>query len=354
MWKMEVTSARWTILQASHLHDHPFHSRWMGLSTPPHPSLVLSCHLICWRYCIQTNYNGSTNQPWTVQLGLFLLFTWSFLCTLQNSYINGNGSSKDYHGGSKPNRSFCGVTKIGSGLSHASSSASASSSTSLVRPMGIPDSSKRPKLTFLIGQGKPVRPAQTQSSPNCSLSSASHPQPTSSSSSMSTSGFPQVKQVNGTHTGASFLVPYGQESSEESDQEAGALENGSAKPYLAPDLSNGNGVKDDAQSHNSSSLPQLTSIKNGSNGFHVRENGSEPAHKSQNGLPKANGFNHTDKVQHFKLLFCGMYIIYTDLSGYFFIKVLLFILFFSLRLWALHILHPTFLMLLIVQNCNSA
>ncbi|KAK9965448.1 hypothetical protein ABG768_004540 [Culter alburnus] len=215
---------------------------------------------------------------------------------LKNSYINGNGSSKDYHGGSKPNRSFCGVTKIGSGLSHASSSASASSSTSLVRPMGIPDSSKRPKLTFLIGQGKPVRPAQTQSSPNCSLSSASHPQPTSSSSSMSTSGFPQVKQVNGTHTGASFLVPYGQESSEESDQEAGALENGSAKPYLAPDLSNGNGVKDDAQSHNSSSLPQLTSIKNGSNGFHVRENGSEPAHKSQNGLPKANGFNHTDKV----------------------------------------------------------
>ncbi|XP_048025852.1 ubiquitin carboxyl-terminal hydrolase 42 isoform X1 [Megalobrama amblycephala] len=215
---------------------------------------------------------------------------------LKNTYINGNGSSKDYHGGSKPNRGFCGVTKIGSGLSHASSSASASSSTSLVRPMGIPDSSKRPKLTFLIGQGKPVRPAQTQSSPNCSLSSASHPQPTSSSSSMSTSGFPQVKQVNGTHTGASFLVPYGQESSEESDQEAGALENGSAKPYLAPDLSNGNGVKDDAQSHNSSSLPQLTSIKNGSNGFHVRENGSEPAHKSQNGLPKANGFNHTDKV----------------------------------------------------------
>ncbi|XP_073683856.1 ubiquitin carboxyl-terminal hydrolase 42 [Garra rufa] len=213
-----------------------------------------------------------------------------------SSYINGNGSSKEYHGGSKPNRSFCGVTKLGSGPSHTSSSASASSSTSLVRPMGIPDSSKRPKLTFLIGQGKPVRPTQTQSSPNCSLSSASHPQPTSSSTSASTSGFPQV---NGTHTGASFLVPYGQESSEESDQEAGTLENGSDKPYLAPKITNGNGVKDDNQSHNSSSLPQLTQKTNGSNGFselHVHENGSGPAHKSQNGLPKANGFNHADKV----------------------------------------------------------
>lgn len=222
--------------------------------------------------------------------------------------------------------------------------------------MGIPDSSKRPKLTFLIGQGKPVRPAQTQSSPNCSLSSASHPQPTSSSTSMSTSGFPQVKQVNGTHTGASFLVPYGQESSEESDQEAGALENGSAKPYLAPDLSNGNGVKDDVQSHNSSSLPQLTSIKNGSNGFHMCENGSEPAHKSQNGLPKANGFNHTDKVQHFNFYFvpCILFI----QASYFYLDISLlkyfYLFFFFLRLWALHILHPTFLMLLIVQNCNSA
>ncbi|XP_042623385.1 ubiquitin carboxyl-terminal hydrolase 42-like isoform X2 [Cyprinus carpio] len=213
-----------------------------------------------------------------------------------SSYMNGNGSSKEYHSGSKPNRSFCGATKLGSGLSHTSSSASACSSTSLVRPMGIPDSSKRPKLTFLIGQGKPTKPTQTQSGHNCSLSSASHPQPTSSRTSVSTSGFPQV---NGTQTGASFLVPYGQESSEESDQEAGALENGSVKPYLAPKITNGNGVKDDTQSHSSGSLPHLTLKTNGSNGFseiHVRENGSGPAHKSQNGLPKANGFNHADKV----------------------------------------------------------
>lgn len=237
------------------------------------------------------------------------------MCTLQNSsYINGNGSSKEYHGGSKPNRNFCGVTKIGSGLSHTSSSASASSSTSLVRPTGIPDSSKRPKLTFLIGQGKPVRPAQTQSSPNCSLSSASHPQPTSSSTSMSTSGFPQV---NGTHSGASFLVPYGQESSEESDQEAGALENGLAKPHLAPVINNGNRVKDDAQSHNSSSLPQLNSKTNGSNGFHVCESGSEPAHKSQNGLPKTNGFNHTDKVKKFNFYFVACYSILFIQASYF-------------------------------------
>ncbi|KTF85444.1 hypothetical protein cypCar_00000951 [Cyprinus carpio] len=202
-----------------------------------------------------------------------------------SSYMNGNGSSKEYHSGSKPNRSFCGATKLGSGLSHTSSSASACSSTSLVRPMGIPDSSKRPKLTFLIGQGKPTKPTQTQSGHNCSLSSASHPQPTSSRTSVSTSGFPQV---NGTQTGASFLVPYGQESSEESDQEAGALENGSVKPYLAPKITNGNGVKDDTQSHSSGSLPHLTLKTNGSNGFseiHVRENGSGPAHQIQCPVP---------------------------------------------------------------------
>ncbi|XP_056324839.1 ubiquitin carboxyl-terminal hydrolase 42 [Danio aesculapii] len=218
------------------------------------------------------------------------------------SYVNGNGSSKEYHGGSKPNRNFGGVTKIGP--SHTSSASASSSSSLPVRPMGIPDSTKRPKLTFLIGQGKLVRPSQTQSSPNCSLSSASHSQSTSSSTSTSTSGFSQVKQVNGTHTGASFLVPYGQESSEESDQEAGVLENGSTKTYLAPKITNGNGVKDDAQSHDSSSLPHHTSKTNGSNGFHVCENGSEshvyengsgPDHASQNGLSKANGFNHNDK-----------------------------------------------------------
>ncbi|XP_051530577.1 ubiquitin carboxyl-terminal hydrolase 42 [Myxocyprinus asiaticus] len=221
-----------------------------------------------------------------------------------SSYVNGNGngSSKEYHSGSKPNRSFCGVPKIGSGMSLPSSSASSSSSTSLsnqtVRPMGIPDSSKRPKLTFLIGQGKPVRPTQTQTNPNCSSSSASHSQPTSSSNSATTSGFQQAKQVNRTpinHTAATFLVPYGQESSEESDQEAGTLENGTAT-----NITNGNGVKDDLKSHNSSSLPLLISKTNGSNGFtelHLSENESGSAHKSHNGHPKANGFNHTDEVR---------------------------------------------------------
>ncbi|XP_051959450.1 ubiquitin carboxyl-terminal hydrolase 42-like isoform X2 [Xyrauchen texanus] len=213
-----------------------------------------------------------------------------------SSYVNGNGILLKNHSGSKPNRCFYGVTKAGSALSHPSSSASSSSSTSLsnklVRPMGIPDSSKRPKLTFLIGQGKPVRSTQTQSSPNCSSSSASHSQPTSSSTSTNTSGFPQAKQLNGTpinHTAAAFLVPYGQESSEESDQEAGTLENGTTKPHLAPKM----------QSHISTSLPLPTSKTNGSNGFpelHVSENGSGSPKKSQNGHTKANGFNHTEKV----------------------------------------------------------
>ncbi|XP_056627976.1 ubiquitin carboxyl-terminal hydrolase 42 isoform X1 [Triplophysa dalaica] len=223
--------------------------------------------------------------------------------TKNSSYVNGNGSSKDYHSSTKPNRNFCGGTKITSGPSHSSSSASSSSSSSslsnpLIRPIGIPDSSKRPKLTFLIGQGKPVRPAQTQSNPNCSVSSISHTSshtPTSSTSSITTSDVPQAKQINGTHTGAAFLVPYGQESSEESDQENGALKNGTAKPNII----NGNGIKDEVEAHNSSSQPQFTSKTNGSNGLsetHGCENGSGSAHKSQNSLPKANGFNHTDKV----------------------------------------------------------
>ncbi len=271
--------------------------------------------------------------------------------------MNGNGSSKEYHGGSKPNRSFCGVTKLGSGLSHTSSSASASSS-SVVRPMGIPDSSKRPKLTFIIGQNKPVRPTQTRSSPNCSLSSASHPQPTSASTSVSTSGF---SQVNGTHTGASFLVPYGQESSEESDQEAGALENGSVKPYLAPKITNGKGVKDDTQSHNSSSLPQLTPKTNGSNSFpelHVRENGSGPAHKSQNGLPKANGFNHVDKVHISNVNIWPLYYLQRLIFPPNFFDCLFLlkksIVSFFFRLWVHHILHHRLLINLIVQTCNTA
>ncbi|TRY78950.1 hypothetical protein DNTS_018828 [Danionella cerebrum] len=205
---------------------------------------------------------------------------------MQKNMVNGNGSSKENHGGSKPSRSFCGATKLAP--SQASSTATASTSTPLVQPAGILDSSKRPKLTFLIGQGKPARPSQTSTNG----SSGHHPRSSSSSASASTSGYPQV---NGNHTGASFLVPYGQESSEDSDQEAGALENGSAKPYPSPKIAHENGVR---QSQSSCAPPRLAATTNGfhsSPDAHVCENGSASGHSSQNGHPTANGFSHTSK-----------------------------------------------------------
>ncbi|XP_066520957.1 ubiquitin carboxyl-terminal hydrolase 42 [Hoplias malabaricus] len=210
-----------------------------------------------------------------------------------NSYVNGNGSSKEYLSGSKPSSSSfsSGMTKTGSSLSASSSS----SSHQLVRPSSISEPSKRPKLTFLIGQGKTVRP---KSCPGFFSSSASHThsQP-SSSSSQSTSDLHHHAQVNGTsasHNRTAFLVPYDEESSDESDQEGGVLDNGTAKTYSAAKSANGKvGVKS-APSHSSSSLTPKT---NGSNSFslmHMHENGHVTS--AQNGHHKVNGCKHADKA----------------------------------------------------------
>ncbi|XP_072522744.1 ubiquitin carboxyl-terminal hydrolase 42 isoform X2 [Salminus brasiliensis] len=223
-----------------------------------------------------------------------------------SSYVNGNGSTKEYSSGSKPSSSFSSsMTKTGSSLSLPSSSSSSSTSSSstshqLVRPSSILEPQKRPRLTFLIGQGKTVRPSQPQTSPSSSSTSASHTQPqpsSSSSSSQSTSDLQSPVQVNGTptgHGGSAFLVPYGQESSEESDQEGGVWENGIATPYSVGKSANGkSGV---AGAHSSSSVAPKT---NGSNSFsvtHARENGSGHVHGAQNGHHKVNGFKHADKA----------------------------------------------------------
>ncbi|XP_041658884.1 ubiquitin carboxyl-terminal hydrolase 42-like [Cheilinus undulatus] len=89
------------------------------------------------------------------------------------------------------------------------SSSSSSVSHSISRPTVIPDQDKVRKISFVFGLGK-------QNGPSLSSSDS---QPSSANSS------------NGEHhtggNGASFLVPYGLESSEESDQENyGSLENG--------------------------------------------------------------------------------------------------------------------------------
>uniref|UniRef100_A0A8B9HSP1 Ubiquitin carboxyl-terminal hydrolase n=1 Tax=Astyanax mexicanus TaxID=7994 RepID=A0A8B9HSP1_ASTMX len=171
--------------------------------------------------------------------------------------------------------------------------------------VSILEPQKRPRLTFLIGQGKTVRPSQTQPSPSSSsTSSASHAQPqpssSSSSSSQSTSDLQSPVQVNGTstgHSGAAFLVPYGQESSEESDQEGGVWENGITTPYSVSKAANGKNGVDGVYSHSSSSsVAPKTNSSNSFSATHARENGSGHAHNAQNGHHKVNGFKHADKV----------------------------------------------------------
>ncbi|XP_076856355.1 ubiquitin carboxyl-terminal hydrolase 42 [Brachyhypopomus gauderio] len=215
-----------------------------------------------------------------------------------NSYANGNGSVKEDHGGLKPgsSNSIGGVPKTGSGPSLSSSS---SASHQPVRPTAIPEAPNRPKLTFLIGQGKTVRPSQSQPGPCSSSAAVSHlrPLPSSSSSSapQSTSDLRRPVQVNGSaaaHNRAAFLVPYGQESSDESDQEGGALDNGTGKSYPGAKAANGKGGMDGPLFHSSSSLTPKT---NGSSSF-PRENGSGLVHSAQNGHHKVNGFKPCDKA----------------------------------------------------------
>uniref|UniRef100_A0AAY5EVJ7 Ubiquitin carboxyl-terminal hydrolase n=1 Tax=Electrophorus electricus TaxID=8005 RepID=A0AAY5EVJ7_ELEEL len=164
---------------------------------------------------------------------------------------------------------------------------------------------EQPKLTFLIGQGKAVRPSQSQPSPSCSsVAASSHLQllPSSSSSSIpkSTSDLQKLAQVNGNtagQSGAAFLVPYSQESSDESDQEGGgALNNGTVKPYPGAKTANGKGGMDGPLSHSSSSLTPKTKGSSSFPGTLPRENGSGPVHSTQNGHHKVNGFKPSDKV----------------------------------------------------------
>ncbi|KAK1794539.1 hypothetical protein P4O66_010787, partial [Electrophorus voltai] len=223
---------------------------------------------------------------------------------MNNSYANGNGSLKVEHNGPKPGgSSLSTVTKTGSTPSL--SSTSSSPSHQLVRPTAIADAPKRPKLTFLIGQGKAVRPSQSQPSPSCSsVAASSHLQllPSSSSSSIpkSTSDLQKLAQVNGNtagQSGAAFLVPYSQESSDESDQEGGgALNNGTVKPYPGAKAANGKGGMDGPLSHSSSSLTPKTKGSSSFPGTLPRENGSGPVHSTQNGHHKVNGFKPSDKT----------------------------------------------------------
>lgn len=90
------------------------------------------------------------------------------------------------------------------------------------------------------------------------------------------------------HT-AAFLVPYSQESSEDSDKDEGALDNGTTKPCS---LSKSACKKDAIDRPGSDRLSSKTNGSHTSGGY-ACENGS--GHSAQNGHP-VNGFAHSKKV----------------------------------------------------------
>ncbi|XP_042364195.1 ubiquitin carboxyl-terminal hydrolase 42 isoform X3 [Plectropomus leopardus] len=209
--------------------------------------------------------------------------------TKSSLHVNGNGSLRDYPSNSKPSTS----SSVGGKPSHGLGSSSSSISHSISRPTMIPDHDKRQKLSFFIGQGKQSRPSSSSSSSYSQPSSASSSS-SSLSSSQSTSDVRfvprQLNHVNGTscgngahHTGgngASFLVPYGQESSEESDQEnCGTLDNGClTKSHL-----NGNNKTGDVFDNSQ------TKTTNGESGPHHNGNG---LNGPTNGVSKASQNGH--------------------------------------------------------------
>lgn len=217
-------------------------------------------------------------------------------------HINGNGSLRDYPTSSKPSTSSSGMVKPDHGLT------SSSISHPISRPTTIPDHDKRQKLSFFIGQGKPNRPAAASSSysPQSTASSSSSSALSSSQSTSDVRFVPrQLNHVNGTscsngdiHTGgnrASFLVPYGQESSEESDQEnCGNLDNNGnfCQPHLR-----GNKLTRDIFSTFSKTNGESVVHHNG-NGLNGTAYGISKSNQNGHhyGQHKMNGHNTSEKI----------------------------------------------------------
>ncbi|XP_041086154.1 ubiquitin carboxyl-terminal hydrolase 42 isoform X2 [Polyodon spathula] len=253
-----------------------------------------------------------------------------------SNHINGNCSVKEVPCSSKASASNIGLNRMGS-----SQPSTSFQNRPLNRPTVIPEPTKRPKLTFQIGQSKSARPSHSQPNfhsspldklykPSTSTSTVTHSSSSSSSTAQSTSGAPSYtapatvsqadtppeppcSRVNGApKRSASFLVPYAEESS---DEEPGpVMENGHAKPC------NGtvNGTRLDTFPTSSAIPPPPDLGKNCSdvpyckaelNGLTTMAVESEDARLTvetvscplkhtkpiENGLPKTNGFKHSDK-----------------------------------------------------------
>lgn len=194
--------------------------------------------------------------------------------------------------------------------------ASSSISHSISRPTTIPDQDKRQKLSFFIGQGKQNRPSSSSSynQPSSASSSSS----SSLSSTQSTSDVHsdirfvprQINHVNGTScsngdyptggNGASFLVPYSQESSEESDQES-ALDNS----CLSKSQTKGSNITSDVCATSSKTTNGESAVHHNGNDLNGPTCGGV-SKSNQNGHyyghHKMNGHNTPEKVDYYHSL----------------------------------------------------
>ncbi|KAM9097467.1 ubiquitin carboxyl-terminal hydrolase 42 isoform X1 [Sarcophilus harrisii] len=249
-----------------------------------------------------------------------------------SNHLNGTGPLKE--------TPSCSVASASNSNLNRTSPASASTSIqnwTVNRPSIIPEPPKKQKITISIHNKLPVRQGQSQpnlhnsslenlskSIPSSTITNSSALQSTSNASTMSvaTKVSKQITPsescskpvMNGkSKLTSSVLVPYGAESSEESDEESKGLgkENGHAKPLNG--LLTGNGIsilpnacsscqdaEDDEASHHE--LPETVTV-NGANSIEnsePKENGLsfddptcqvKPAKHSENPFSKTNGLH---------------------------------------------------------------
>ncbi|XP_008313328.1 ubiquitin carboxyl-terminal hydrolase 42 isoform X3 [Cynoglossus semilaevis] len=229
--------------------------------------------------------------------------------TKSTLHVNGNGSLSDYPSSSKSSST--------SGKPSHGPPSSSTVSHSISRPSIIPDQDKRQKLSFFIGHNKQNRSSSSASSSSSSSSSStsSHSHPpsfSSSSSSSSCSNFSSSQSTsnvqfvprqlnhtngvscsNGGHhaagNGSSLLVPYSQESSEDSDQEiSGTVDKSSSKL---------NGKNGRGGIFEKSPQPKELGVNHIGNGFNGSMNGVSKLGQNGNhcGQHKING--HTSSFE---------------------------------------------------------
>nr|XP_044603251.1 ubiquitin carboxyl-terminal hydrolase 42 isoform X2 [Equus asinus] len=163
---------------------------------------------------------------------------------------------------------------------------------SVNRPSVIPEHPKKQKITISIHNKLPVRPVQSTSSAPAAPASSKVAKQMTPAESCATPVMNGKSKLN-----SSVLVPYGAESSEESDEEAKGLskENGLGTTESSP--SSAQGAEDDEASQHELLEPAALNGANSTDGD-LKENGLsfdgascqvQPALHSENPFSKANG-----------------------------------------------------------------